>query len=1187
MKTCPRCQHEYEDRFQFCPGDGSPLVPKVENLEGLTGSVFAGQFQIQERLYGGVFGETFNAVQTPLNRHVLVNVYHGFGAASDSLANQLAPVMKRFAGLQHPNISMVYEAGFTPDGRLFVASEHVGGIPLQEILRDNVPMEPERVLNLFQQIADALQYVHERMVEHGHLTAEDILVYRDSSGHECVQIRNFGITRQVFLARLQKDREEGGNALLTPGEVSCLAPGLCAGSCAVDDQDDIYAFGALLYQALSGMPLFEAPTAEAMMEAHISVDVVPLRNLPAFGGLDPRWDDLMAGCLAKEKAGRFASIQEAKLLLRKIRGKGPGEKVAETSVDLGYSAEEISAVSNVRHKVMPLSETFMITKDELEKLQVAARETAPAAPAAPAPPPAPEPALELPSEAEEPAIEAGLDDYAGPEIHLEEILPSEPPPPLPASGQEATILADVAAFRGADAHAHISLESLGPKPPADEAARTVLLDAEQIRQRAAGPSLPADVPLDGYFEDDEDLDFAPAAPPPPPPEPALPRPMRTLLMPTPEPTLLEKMNAPTVMVAQPPGPAAAPPPRVVPPAPVSPPAAPWTPPPPPVIQPYVSQPGPEGQEPIAEQLKKKKKKAMEEAPAPPPAFEEEPVTPAYPRKPKKWFWAVVAVLLLGALAAGAFFVYKAFTAKSGRLIVESAPKGARVYLDGNQVGMTPFDQSVKIGPHTLKLALEGFAEFETKVDIRDSESFRLDTVRLVPVGPAAAAYDDAATRLEEIRKMFRISMEGGQFFKPEGASAADYYNQIVALSPADAEAANAKATLVEKGKEECKRAVAANNFPDAERILSLLVQMEPADTALQAEYQRIKEKLGPEYYKKMAAIRDLLKKSDAAMGEGRLLSPSGNSAVEFCRQALALDAKNKEATNKLNRIKVQAQSLIERAIGAQDYNNAIALLKSFQTAFPGDRGWADGKLAAVDRQIEEAGRRKRAQEEEAALKQNQERIRMLFANGAEEYKRRNYAKAVELLTQALQADPRNAEACFMLGDSYLEMRNSGKAIEYFRKTLQLKPDHVVAVINLAMIYQREQNYDAAIPYFRKAAQMGGVPGSNFTKAELDRLAADCEVRKSFKALCAQSFPAEHKHFIGGCTGSISFSPETFRYADSGGKHNFTFPLKSLVSISFAGDKFSFKSGGKDYDFKMRGGTSAIQSALMDYLKLLR
>ncbi|MBP7867746.1 MAG: PEGA domain-containing protein [Acidobacteria bacterium] len=1294
MKICNTCRHEYGDEYHFCPEDGSPLQKSGTGADPYIGRTLLNQYEVAEKAFEGLFGDTYRAVQKPLGRNVLIEVFHPTHEPVASMKEKIGEVVRKNTGLQHANIGRVFEEGVTDDGRVFIVSENIEGVSLRELLRERASFDEERVLGLFIQVSDALQHVHEKMSEHGHLTPDDILIYRESSGQEFVQVRNFGVSRLVYLDQLARYRQTEDESALSAEAVAYLSPGLCAGSLAVDDQDDIYAFGAILYQILSGALLFEAPTAEAMMEAHISVEALPLKNLPDCKSLDPRWDDLLTECLDKEKTGRLASIREAKSALRKIRESrvkkaGPQPFVpimrepddAEVP-DAEYSSEEISAVSNVRRKMMPLSQTFMISREELEQLHLRAEKAAeerggppepaatpavevhlddilpqkaparpevppepmlplipePAPPApeplpvpeTPAPPPAPEPptvvipaAQPAPPPAPEPApaplpppvAPFATEAPAEPELSLTPIVPPQPEfpeepepgggleweefeeapeepapeggetvePPAPAEGRrvEKTLLLDEWPSMAEIAAA--SSRSFMPEAKPEPEEKTVPRDKTLLAEEVTALDWQQEVPPPAKKPEAEPTlleqpAYAEAPPPPaappqtgrisPPPEP--PRPLTPFpdVRPTPHPKPGEY---------HPPQPYATPAPPAAPAPPV------YTPPPAPQGVPAEAQP-PYAPYPHPEP----RPYPPPEPPASYPAPEGGPYPPAeVPRKSRKWILWVVILLVLAGLAVGGWFLYQKFFGGSGKLVLDSVPKGAKVYLDGNQIGLTPLDQSVKPGSHTVKVALEGYQDNEMKIEIQAGVTLQIPPVKLVPLSTTPQpVFDDSANRLAELKKMYKIALEGQQYFKPEGTSAADYFNQILMVNPADPELAAGKADLVARGKEEGARAVASSNFPEAERIYSLLLQIEPADPAIQSEYQKIKDKLGPEYQKKMAMIRDLLKKCDAAIGEGRLVTPAGENAITYCRQILELDARNKAAANKIPKIQAQVKAQINRVLDAKNWDQARGLLQAYGAAFPAEKGWVDGRLGFIQQQIEETARRQAEAEAEEQRRQSQERFRKLVADGAEAYRQKNYARAVECLSQVHQGDPRNVEACFMLGDSYLELKNAGKAIEFFKKTVAMKPDHVVAVLNLGMIYYREQNYDSAAQYLQKAAQLGGVPGSNFTPAELNRLVAECETRKKFKALCAQTFNAEHKHMFGGCEGVVIFTPENFRFTANDKKHNYTFALKSMSALEFSGDKFSFKVGGKGYDFKIKSGSiGQIQSTLLEYLKL--
>ena len=177
-------------------------------------------------------------------------------------SNLVAKVAK-----DHPNLAAVYECGETEDGRLFVATEHIDGENLAEVIRRTGSLDLGRCLRLAVQIAQGLEFIHNSAGSiHGDLRPENVVIAGDG---ETVKVRGFELSGARRAGRADSSRPT------VPALLEYLAPEQIRGE-AIAEPTDIYAFGLLVYEMLDGSPPFTASTPDAVAVRQLNETPLPL-----------------------------------------------------------------------------------------------------------------------------------------------------------------------------------------------------------------------------------------------------------------------------------------------------------------------------------------------------------------------------------------------------------------------------------------------------------------------------------------------------------------------------------------------------------------------------------------------------------------------------------------------------------------------------------------------------------------------------------------------------------------------------------------------------------------------------------------------------------------------------------------------------------------------------------------------
>lgn len=282
-----------------------------------------GPYALIKPLGVGGMGEVWLARRADgtLNREVALKLPHAW-LMSTAQRRRLSRERDFLAGLTHPNIARLYDAGITDDGQPWLALEHVEGIRIDEHCRQRALGVPAR-LALFAQVLDAVQAAHARLIVHRDLKPANILVTSEGT----VKLLDFGI------AKLLDDGGSGESTELTrlTGRAATpdyAAPEQLAGA-AVTTATDVYSLAVILQELLCGQRP-ERQTRAA--DARLASQYVFAAHAAELGGLDARrlqrllqgdLDAILAKALALEPAQRYGSVEQFAEDLRRHRDSLP------------------------------------------------------------------------------------------------------------------------------------------------------------------------------------------------------------------------------------------------------------------------------------------------------------------------------------------------------------------------------------------------------------------------------------------------------------------------------------------------------------------------------------------------------------------------------------------------------------------------------------------------------------------------------------------------------------------------------------------------------------------------------------------------------------------------------------------------------------------------------------------------
>ena len=269
----------------------------MDTLEHLT-AVFGGRYHVERELGVGGMATVYLARDIKHDRHVAIKVLRP--ELSHSLGTErFLREIRIVAKLQHPHILGLIDSG-EADGMLYYVMPYVQGESLRTRLAREGELPVSEVVWIMREIADALAHAHSHQIIHRDIKPENVLF---TSKH--AQVADFGIARAVTEAAA------GGPITATGivfGSPAYMAPEQAASDPTMDHRADIYAFGVLAYEALTGIPPFTAPSAVQLVAAHMTRVPDPLsRHRP---GIPEALEEVVIKCLAKRPADRFQRAED-------------------------------------------------------------------------------------------------------------------------------------------------------------------------------------------------------------------------------------------------------------------------------------------------------------------------------------------------------------------------------------------------------------------------------------------------------------------------------------------------------------------------------------------------------------------------------------------------------------------------------------------------------------------------------------------------------------------------------------------------------------------------------------------------------------------------------------------------------------------------------------------------------------
>ena len=260
-------------------------------------------------------GEVYLVEHIGLGRKEALKILRSTMDDSPSLVTRFRREARATNRLQHPNIVAVYDFGRLPDGRFYITTEYVEGLNLDVILRQTGALPTSRALNILVQLSDAIDHAHSRGVIHRDLKPANLILGQGRGNHEVIKVLDFGVAKIIAPDYAESIAATGqGEVFGTP---AYMAPEQI-GARGNDPRIDIYAFGCIAFEMLTGSPPFVGRTLQ-VLNAHINTTPPRASTRRPESVIPSLLDDIVFRCLAKEPAQRPQTGGEIATALASLR----------------------------------------------------------------------------------------------------------------------------------------------------------------------------------------------------------------------------------------------------------------------------------------------------------------------------------------------------------------------------------------------------------------------------------------------------------------------------------------------------------------------------------------------------------------------------------------------------------------------------------------------------------------------------------------------------------------------------------------------------------------------------------------------------------------------------------------------------------------------------------------------------
>jgi serine/threonine protein kinase len=301
---CIRCKSDIDPKFKACPFCGEAVT---DFLRMHHDTPVDGKYQIVSCLGAGGMGEVYKVLHIHLNSMRVIKLMRA-NIAEDPGANERFIREARLATkIHHPSVATLFDFSTLADGSRYMVWEYIEGKNLHQLVHDRGPLSPRHAASIAYEALLGLEAVHRAGIIHRDISPENIMVSVDDEGEEHVKIIDLGIAKQWG------DEGHQTTTGVFVGKWKYCSPehlGVLDKQERIDARADLYSFGIVLYEMLTGVAPFQATTPHGYLQMHASEMPPALRATNPSVTASSELEAIIFRALEKDREKRFASARE-------------------------------------------------------------------------------------------------------------------------------------------------------------------------------------------------------------------------------------------------------------------------------------------------------------------------------------------------------------------------------------------------------------------------------------------------------------------------------------------------------------------------------------------------------------------------------------------------------------------------------------------------------------------------------------------------------------------------------------------------------------------------------------------------------------------------------------------------------------------------------------------------------------
>ncbi|CAN5121056.1 hypothetical protein BH10CYA1_BH10CYA1_35150 [soil metagenome] len=311
-------------------GDGSPVNSESNetdsgskedvNLSEISRSdVIANlgeRYEVQSLLGQGGMGAVYKVRDKELQKTFAIKVLNSNLVEDKNSLKRFEQEAQAASGLTSPNLVAVYDYGIGKKGAPYIVMDYLDGTSLDTVLAKGGYLDIPRAEDIFVQICEAIAHAHSKSVIHRDIKPSNIMLTKGIDGGDFVKLVDFGI------AKVLPSQQKATQNLTQTGDIfgspMYMSPEQCLGN-KLDNRSDIYAFGCVMYEALTGQPPFAAENPIKIILKHVNQEAIAISKLPHDYKVPEQLEWVVMRCLAKDPDDRYQSADELLKDLQALR----------------------------------------------------------------------------------------------------------------------------------------------------------------------------------------------------------------------------------------------------------------------------------------------------------------------------------------------------------------------------------------------------------------------------------------------------------------------------------------------------------------------------------------------------------------------------------------------------------------------------------------------------------------------------------------------------------------------------------------------------------------------------------------------------------------------------------------------------------------------------------------------------